>query len=118
MPIGLNDFVEKDDCCFCNYAAIRATLNFLDDEDIVYVSFHNNFLETPFFVAIDRETKAVVVAVRGTLSMGDVLTDLVNIFKKFFFGRANGFQMILVSKTSKIPSSFERGSPKHVRFSL
>ncbi|XP_033102022.1 sn1-specific diacylglycerol lipase alpha-like isoform X2 [Anneissia japonica] len=32
-------------------------------------------LETPFFVAIDHEMRTVVIAIRGTLSMQDCLTD-------------------------------------------
>jgi hypothetical protein len=47
-------------------------------EDIVFASFRNGFLETPFLVSIDRSTSSVVVAIRGTLSIADVITDLVN----------------------------------------
>ena len=32
--------------------------------------------ETPFFVAIDYTQKKIVVSIRGTLSMKDILTDL------------------------------------------
>jgi hypothetical protein len=41
------------------------------------MSLRNGFLETPFMVAIDRNTESVVVAIRGTLSIADVITDLV-----------------------------------------
>ena len=44
------------------------------------MSFRNGFLETPFLVAIDRSTSSVVVTIRGTLSMADVITDLVSAF--------------------------------------
>ena len=47
-------------------------------DDIVFASFRNGFLETPFLVAIDRSTSSVVVAIRGTLSISDVITDLVS----------------------------------------
>ena len=32
--------------------------------------------ETPFFIAVDHEHKTVVISIRGTLSLQDVLTDL------------------------------------------
>lgn len=48
----------------------------LTDEDLIYVSFHNRVYEIPFYVAIDHQTCSVVVAIRGTLSLSDILTDL------------------------------------------
>ncbi|XP_078728846.1 diacylglycerol lipase-beta-like isoform X1 [Lampetra fluviatilis] len=44
--------------------------------DLIHVSFHNAVYQIPFFVALDHDTQAVVVSVRGTLSLRDVLTDL------------------------------------------
>lgn len=44
--------------------------------DIIYVTYHVDVGETPFFVAIDYSQKKVVISIRGTLSMKDVLTDL------------------------------------------
>ncbi|KAL4241095.1 hypothetical protein ACF0H5_001873 [Mactra antiquata] len=46
-------------------------------DDIVCVSFHNEIYAIPFFVCIDKTTESVIVAVRGTLSLEDILTDLV-----------------------------------------
>ena len=66
---------SEDNCCLCNLAALKAVTG-LRDEHIVYLSFHNKIYETPFFVAIDDETKNVVVAIRGTLSLHDAITDL------------------------------------------
>ncbi|KAL3876663.1 hypothetical protein ACJMK2_034468 [Sinanodonta woodiana] len=67
--------VHHDNCCQCHTAAIKKFTN-IHADDLVYVSFHNQIFEIPFFVAIDREDNAVVVAIRGTLSLRDVLTDL------------------------------------------
>ncbi|XP_063170981.1 diacylglycerol lipase-beta isoform X2 [Candoia aspera] len=48
----------------------------LQDRDFIHISFHNKIFEIPFFVALDHQKEAIVVAVRGTLSFEDVLTDL------------------------------------------
>ncbi|XP_061456212.1 diacylglycerol lipase-beta isoform X1 [Rhineura floridana] len=48
----------------------------LQYRDFIHISFHNKIFEIPFFVALDHKKEAVVVAVRGTLSFEDILTDL------------------------------------------
>ncbi|KAM6121957.1 diacylglycerol lipase-beta isoform 2-T2 [Phoenicopterus ruber ruber] len=48
----------------------------LQYRDFIHISFHNKIYEIPFFVALDHKKEAIVVAVRGTLSFEDVLTDL------------------------------------------
>ncbi|CAL4085355.1 unnamed protein product [Meganyctiphanes norvegica] len=65
----------KDNCCLCNTAALKAITN-LTDDNLTYVTFHNKIFEVPFFVAIDHETKNVIIAIRGTLSLQDAITDL------------------------------------------
>ncbi|KZC12254.1 Sn1-specific diacylglycerol lipase alpha [Dufourea novaeangliae] len=67
--------VVEDNCCQCNYAALRKTVDVAEVE-VVYATFHVDVGETPFFVALDYTKKKVVVSIRGTLSMKDVLTDL------------------------------------------
>lgn len=46
------------------------------DVEIVYVTQHVDVGETPFFLAIDYTQKKIVLSIRGTLSMKDILTDL------------------------------------------
>jgi sn1-specific diacylglycerol lipase len=46
-------------------------------DDIVYASFVNSICRPAFCVVIDREKKEIVIAVRGTLSLEDCLTDAV-----------------------------------------
>jgi sn1-specific diacylglycerol lipase len=41
-----------------------------------YASFENKVFQAPFFVAIDHSTKSIVIAVRGTMSLRDAVTDL------------------------------------------
>ncbi|XP_066520546.1 diacylglycerol lipase-beta [Hoplias malabaricus] len=48
----------------------------LQYRDLIYISVHNQIFEIPFFVALDHKREAVLVSVRGTLSLKDVLTDL------------------------------------------
>ncbi|XP_052816951.1 diacylglycerol lipase-beta-like isoform X2 [Mya arenaria] len=68
--------VNMDNCCLCNTAAFLKTSG-VHTEDIVYASLKNGIYEIPFYVVIDRESNAVVIAIRGTLSLQDVVTDLV-----------------------------------------
>ncbi|CAG0905677.1 unnamed protein product [Darwinula stevensoni] len=44
--------------------------------DIVYVTAHVDVTQTPFCVAVDHSRSRIVVAIRGTISMQDILTDL------------------------------------------
>uniref|UniRef100_A0A673CNQ4 Diacylglycerol lipase-beta n=1 Tax=Sphaeramia orbicularis TaxID=375764 RepID=A0A673CNQ4_9TELE len=59
----------------CHFSSILHSTG-LQYRDFIYVSFHNQIYEIPFFVALDHKREAVLVAVRGTLSLRDVLTDL------------------------------------------
>ncbi|KAK0092375.1 hypothetical protein PV326_001578 [Microctonus aethiopoides] len=67
--------VVEDNCCQCNYAALRRMID-VGEVEVVYATFHVDVGETPFFVALDYTRKKVVISIRGTLSMKDVLTDL------------------------------------------
>ena len=44
-------------------------------EDLFYVSFTNGVGEQPYFIARDVSRKAIVVSVRGTMSVQDCITD-------------------------------------------
>ncbi|KAI4904752.1 hypothetical protein NFI96_025111 [Prochilodus magdalenae] len=59
----------------CNFSSILHVTG-LQYRDFIHISFHNQIYEIPFFVALDHKREAVLVAVRGTLSLKDVLTDL------------------------------------------
>lgn len=59
----------------CHFSSILHSTG-LHYRDFIHVSFHNQIYEIPFFVALDHKREAVLVAVRGTLSLKDVLTDL------------------------------------------
>ncbi|XP_031568026.1 sn1-specific diacylglycerol lipase beta-like isoform X2 [Actinia tenebrosa] len=67
--------IINDNCCMCNSAAIHLQSS-LPESDLIYCTYHNKLYEIPFYVAIDDKAKAVVISIRGTLSMRDTLTDL------------------------------------------
>lgn len=67
--------VEGDNFCYCHTSALQQTTG-LEDSDLWYASFHNSVFQTPFFVAIDHSRQSVVIAVRGTMSLRDAITDL------------------------------------------
>lgn len=71
--------VLGDNCCGCNLVGLQATTK-LPYEDLVHVSFVDRVFEVPFFVTFDHQTKAVVLTVRGTMSVDDVLTDVAAAF--------------------------------------
>ncbi|KAF2362467.1 Alpha/Beta hydrolase fold [Trinorchestia longiramus] len=61
-------YIVEDNCCWCNTAALFKMAP-ADDLDLIYATFHVDIGETPFFVALDHSRKAVVISIRGTLSM-------------------------------------------------
>lgn len=67
--------IIDDNCCYCNYAAMKRMLK-MTEAEVIYTTFHVDVGETPFFVAVDYMKQKIVVSIRGTLSMKDVLTDL------------------------------------------
>jgi len=75
VPRSLPDNIRGDNSLLANTTVIKMTTG-LEDEDLVYVSFENKLFQIPFYVALDHEDKAIVVAIRGTLSLDDVFTDL------------------------------------------
>nr|XP_051695029.1 diacylglycerol lipase-beta isoform X4 [Oryctolagus cuniculus] len=59
----------------CHFGSILHTTG-LQYRDFIHVSFHDKVYELPFLVALDHRKESVVVAVRGTMSLQDILTDL------------------------------------------
>jgi hypothetical protein len=68
------------DCCGCNISSeIKTT-----DENgrgterfRVFSNFNNTLSDKPFSVTIDRVKRSIVISIRGTLSLKDIMTDLV-----------------------------------------
>ncbi|XP_048223335.1 diacylglycerol lipase-beta isoform X2 [Perognathus longimembris pacificus] len=59
----------------CHFGSILQTTG-LQYRDFIHVSFHDKVYELPFLVALDHRKECVLVAVRGTMSLQDILTDL------------------------------------------
>ena len=59
----------EDNCCGCNLAAYSHMLADIPNVQLVYITYHVDVGETPFLVAIDFEQRAVVITIRGTLSL-------------------------------------------------
>ncbi|KAK2160528.1 hypothetical protein LSH36_131g02023 [Paralvinella palmiformis] len=70
-----SNFTLDDNCCNCNTAAIIKTTG-INEQDIVYATYYNRIYQIPFFVALDHTEEAVVISIRGTLSLRDAVTDL------------------------------------------
>ena len=71
----LDMVVRGDGICHCNTAAMQAMLG-LKNEDILMFDNRNHIEEVPFFLVGDKRTNSLVVSIRGTLSLADMLTDL------------------------------------------
>ena len=68
--------IISDNSCFCYLAGARQ-LSELNEIDVMFASFENDLYKAPFIVSLDHEMRAVVVSIRGTLSMHDIITDLI-----------------------------------------
>ncbi|XP_074594649.1 inactivation no afterpotential E isoform X2 [Brevipalpus obovatus] len=74
-PHSYEPILYGDNCCLCNYAASKRICQDHNME-IVYATYHVEIGEPPFFVALDHDRRTVVISIRGTLSLQDVITDL------------------------------------------
>ncbi|TPX42169.1 hypothetical protein SeMB42_g05251 [Synchytrium endobioticum] len=66
-------------CCFASWppqSLCCGGTRRIPHPDILYFSHHNEIFLSPFLVAVDRSRKAIVVAIRGSLSTSDIITDL------------------------------------------
>lgn len=61
----------------------------LPEEDLVHVHESPDVLEPNFFIALDREAKAIVLSVRGTNNIGDIITDVLAYGVPFLKGHAH-----------------------------
>eukprot|EP00795_Rhopilema_esculentum_P005103 gene5103-221_t len=66
----------EDNCCECNIEATKLFLN-EHEHELIYVSYKDEVYQPPFFVAVDHKKRSVVISCRGTLSLKDVLTDVM-----------------------------------------
>jgi Lipase (class 3) len=68
---------EGDNICQAHKHALLLTAGLENEADLVYVQFKSTFSENPYCILLDHEAQAVVVAVRGTFSLEDCITDVL-----------------------------------------
>lgn len=64
--------------CFCNIAALLRETS-IPEEDVLLASWENKMFCPVHYVAYDAMSDAIVVAIRGTMSLQDCITDLTAI---------------------------------------
>ena len=67
--------IHGDNCCYCYLAGVKS-LSGLSVDDILFASFKNHLCEIPFCVIVDHKTNNIVIVIRGSLSLRDILTDI------------------------------------------
>ncbi|XP_058804009.1 diacylglycerol lipase-beta-like [Phymastichus coffea] len=69
------NIVVDDNCCMCNLSGVK-TLSKLSKDDILFASFRNHLCEIPFVVVADHKTSSIIIVIRGSLSLRDIITDI------------------------------------------
>jgi sn1-specific diacylglycerol lipase len=69
--------VEGDNFCGLNYTGLSIVTENLSNTELVYVSFKNDIVHKVYAVFLDHEKEQVVIAIRGTLSLEDCITDVI-----------------------------------------
>uniref|UniRef100_A0A1I7STQ4 sn-1-specific diacylglycerol lipase n=1 Tax=Bursaphelenchus xylophilus TaxID=6326 RepID=A0A1I7STQ4_BURXY len=67
--------VVEDNCCSCHSAAFRIE-SCLEEADVFFASFRNRLYQVPFVVLADHRTNSIVITIRGSASVLDLVTDL------------------------------------------
>uniref|UniRef100_A0A7S3V146 sn-1-specific diacylglycerol lipase n=1 Tax=Aplanochytrium stocchinoi TaxID=215587 RepID=A0A7S3V146_9STRA len=80
MPRLKNDsrfHTERDNCCRCEGSTLLRQTD-LSSDDIVYASFTNiEGQQVPYAVMVDHKLHSVVFTCRGSLSLQDIITDML-----------------------------------------
>lgn len=63
-----------DGCCSCHTSAFLLETD-CNKLDLYMVSFRNRLYQVPFVVMTDHLTKSIVIAIRGSASLSDLVTD-------------------------------------------
>jgi len=60
-----------------HHAAAAAVVQEMGNAELMYATYVNDLVMKPYLVFLDHDTENVVIAVRGTLSLEDCLTDAI-----------------------------------------
>ena len=63
-------------CCRLHSTAFMKEAGIMDEAEIGFACFHSDVVVSPYAVVLDHEWKSIVIVIRGTQSLQDVLTDL------------------------------------------
>ena len=66
--------MRGDTCCSCNFA-IWSAISSKNQGTILHVSYENDVGLTPYAVVFDERHQSVVISIRGSASLSDVITD-------------------------------------------
>eukprot|EP01138_Halocafeteria_seosinensis_P008044 gb/GECG01008220.1/.p1 GENE.gb/GECG01008220.1/~~gb/GECG01008220.1/.p1 ORF type:complete len:1009 (+),score=93.70 gb/GECG01008220.1/:1-3027(+) len=122
-----------EDCCGCNTAAARLQVEQNFRSDLLYVSWRSKWYKPAVAVFYDRVKESLVIAIRGTLSLDDCITDAVAIpvcanesrglqeYARYCFGRSHqdGYaeeDLHAAKALARSPSGQERMESAEKRF--
>ena len=71
--------IDTNTCYGANYAGMMKTIKGVKHEDVVYISFAQSYLCSPFALVVDHSKKSIVLTVRGTMSLDDCVKDVIAI---------------------------------------
>lgn len=71
------------------------------------MNFRNEIYKTPFVVVLDHVTSSIVVAIRGSMSLKDALTDICAIHDKNFHAEM-GVKVKFGKNLEKVWRKFEK----------
>ena len=49
----------------------------LPESDLIYAQFHNRFSLVPYCIVLDHASQSVIISIRGSLSLEDLVTDVM-----------------------------------------
>lgn len=68
--------VVEDNCCSCHTTAFVLSAE-IENTDLFFVSFRNRLYQVPFVVLTDHKTSSIIITIRGSMSLLDIVTDLM-----------------------------------------
>ena len=66
-----------DSWCQIHKSALMLQAGLTDDSDLIYVQLKSSFSDIPYCIILDHAWKTVVLAIRGTFSLEDCVTDVL-----------------------------------------
>ncbi|XP_020283723.1 sn1-specific diacylglycerol lipase beta-like isoform X2 [Pseudomyrmex gracilis] len=70
-----SNIILDDNCCLCYLSGVKY-LSQVSEEDILFASFKNHLCQIPFCVIADHKNASIVIVIRGSLSLRDLITDI------------------------------------------